>query len=669
MTLQVPSNGWFVSLAVALAACSNRSDSEPRPEFSSEDSPSSHAATDDAPDGKDGDGLDPSESTESDPDPEDHGCPAQQAFIEGVLDDECGACHGPRADPVVVPGFSYVNEIEVLVGSGKIVMGDSQNSQLFQLIADGAMPPNEAPLSLEFVERLETFIDTCEFCPESRSRIFASKCSSPQPPLSDPNPLLEEADVIAAMLDDLLLVEPDDRPFTRYLSCAHLSNQGYPPELLFDYQEALNKLVNSTSLETDVQAIVPIDGTYDTVFRIDLTNYGYDQPVVADAFDKVVGSESVAFELQTVEFDDKWQLMTRGSAYGYTPNLSDANAFDLVEGTEDFIPFLSCDAFIEIVARTDDSPFSSGVYYDLIESPAALRGRGVGDSLEEHLGFSFAEELAAGTVERAGVSTSIVTRDDMLAQWLEAGSGRDVWLRCDFDGDDTPEENPRNNPIDILDACDRQAIMYGLPNGLFAYFIAGENGQRLDSIEGAIFGDPRLIRENGDNVPPLSCMGCHSSQILRPIGDEIRALYADGSGNATIPEDVVLALYPSQEAFMNRIDESTARFMAAFVPIGGFNQDTVQSACLDFRGDVDVLRGSSELGLSDDALDFDDLPAELAPWRQDTSVTRDTWERLFLVSACRVGLADPGFCEGTFAGVDDVANDEQRFHELLGAAF
>jgi len=645
-------------LLVLTTACRDPGESQGDDEGTSGPTGGNDDALPMATDSTDGPLDDDDEETSNGDDTGDINCGLEETYIEGLLDERCGGCHGPAADPPRVDGYTYVNDIQQLVGTGKIVIGDAEGSRLYQRIENGSMPLEGEPLSQADVGRIRTFIESCEVAPV------------PPPANCAPNPFLSEDDVIGAMRADIQgeVEREEDREFTRYLSCAHLSNQGVCGEDLDRYRDSVNKLLNSTSVEARITPVTVVEGTYGSVFRINLEDYGYDRPVVADAFNKIIDldNDAVAFELaEDVQFNDKWELASRGSAYGYPCDLADDDCGDLVDEAQDFIPYMLCDAFIEIASRTDDSDFVSGVYYDMIEAPADLVG------LEALLNFSFDDELAAEEVVRAGVTTSNATRNEVLVQWLQAQAGEDVWTRCDFDGNEVGEDL-RNNPLDILNECDNQAIMYNLPNDLFAFFMVDENEIRIDAIDSNDFGDPRLaFDKGGDNIALLSCHGCHGGTIMRPAVDSVRAIYDAGDGNVAINEQDVRDIYPELDAFQGVLDDSEDKYLVA---LGNAevqpDRDTIQTHYLGFRGEVLPLRAASELALSENQFEgvIGDCNDALAGLGSGQDVTRDRWESFYLACACDAGIVEPDFCAGVLGGVDDVAVDEANFAAIFDAA-
>src|SRR4029077_7538153 len=65
-----------------------------------------------------------------------------KAAAENVLAANCGQCHGPAlTEQQAQAGMNYINDIDKLVSTGKIVPLDSAGSRVVQRMVKGEMPP------------------------------------------------------------------------------------------------------------------------------------------------------------------------------------------------------------------------------------------------------------------------------------------------------------------------------------------------------------------------------------------------------------------------------------------------------------------------------------------------------------------------------------------------
>src|SRR5260370_15375415 len=62
---------------------------------------------------------------------------------QAVLKTHCARCHGP--DGVTKGGFGYVLDRDRLVARAKVVPGQPDESELYQRVRDGEMPPAKQP--------------------------------------------------------------------------------------------------------------------------------------------------------------------------------------------------------------------------------------------------------------------------------------------------------------------------------------------------------------------------------------------------------------------------------------------------------------------------------------------------------------------------------------------
>jgi hypothetical protein len=102
-------------------------------------------------------------------------------------------------------------------------------------------------------------------------------------------------ELYATIASDLARLDAEDAPFTRYLSLANQANADGCGPVLDGARAALDKLVNSVSLNTRLTEPIPID-VNETLYRIDLRDYGWDRAIAvdgasfADAWEAIIAS-------------------------------------------------------------------------------------------------------------------------------------------------------------------------------------------------------------------------------------------------------------------------------------------------------------------------------------------------------------------------------------------
>ena len=110
-----------------------------------------------------------------------------------------------------------------------------------------------------------------------------------------PRPFVTAAEELAAMRDDLETLPESSRRFVRYFNLTHLYNAGVPDAELTSHRLALSKLINFLSRSASIQRPVAINAPLDTIFRINLVDYGWD-----------VGEDQVKDSTSTLFFKVDW---------------------------------------------------------------------------------------------------------------------------------------------------------------------------------------------------------------------------------------------------------------------------------------------------------------------------------------------------------------------------
>src|SRR4051812_31112793 len=81
---------------------------------------------------------------------------------------------------------------------------------------------------------------------------------------------------------DLARLDADDRSFARYLTLADRARVLGCGAALDGERAALNKLINSVSINAVVQSLVPIDADQ-TIYRLDLRDFDWNRPIAVGA--------------------------------------------------------------------------------------------------------------------------------------------------------------------------------------------------------------------------------------------------------------------------------------------------------------------------------------------------------------------------------------------------
>jgi mono/diheme cytochrome c family protein len=462
-----------------------------------------------------------------------------------VLRSRCAGCHG--GDGNAKGGFGFVLDRDRLISRGKVVPGRSVESEVYQRVRDGEMPPKK-PLDDDEREALQAWID-------AGAPPFGAKVASPAP--------LSPADVQRLVLADLRALDPRHRRFARYLSLAPLAAAHVAPEDLERHRHALAKLLNSLSWHPHLTRPTPLDPGA-TVFRVDLRDYKW----AARSWDRLAAAYP-------------YRLGEEGEASRVAAELAACDR-----------PLLRADWFLATASRP---PF----YQDFLQLPNTDR------ALERILQVDVLQDLQDDNAVRAGFNGSGVSRNNRVIERHDAAFGA-YWRSYDF-SDNFDRQNIFQRPLGPSPgaAAFQHAggeIIFNLPNGLQGYMLVDGGGRRIDKGPGDIVSDPkrpdRLV-ETG-----VSCMSCHSKGLL-PKDDQIRA-HVQKNRDAFTAADraAILALYVPSVKFRNLMARDLERFAAALKALGVpvTDIDPIEVAVLRHEAVLDLPTAAGEIGLTPEEL-------------------------------------------------------------------
>jgi hypothetical protein len=236
------------------------------------------------------------------------------------------------------------------------------------------------------------------------------------------------------------------------------------------------------------------------------------------------------------------------------------------------------------------------------------------------------QDAAGLRVVRAGITDSGVSNSNRVVERHRSPYGA-YWKSHDFP-DNVGEHNIFQHPLDFQRAGGE--IIFNLPNGLQAYMLVNQRGERLDQAPTNIVfnkGGSRAEIRNG-----LSCMSCHANGV-RLLTDDVRATLT------ALPEydhQYAASLYPENNVLKEVLAADQARFEAALrktgvqpggEPIGELSERYAKS--------IDASAAASELGLTKD--EFAKRLAQSEFLRQlglgalssGGTVKRDAWEDVY----------------------------------------
>jgi hypothetical protein len=468
---------------------------------------------------------------------------AQQA--RDVLNNHCQRCHS--ADGKAKGGFDYVTQLDRLVARNKVVPGRPVESEVFQKVRDGDMPPRSQKTrpSKDELAILERWI--------------AAGASSGRSTTA--RRFLTEGDVVRAIRADLDGLPERQRRFFRYFTLAALSNAGRADEELDTLRHGLAKLVNCLSWQPRITRPVAVDEAA-LLYRIDLRDYKWN----ARQWDKLV------------------------AAYPYRVPDGSPAAKDNGTQTGSEQPYLRADWFVATASRAP-------LYYDLLQMPGTDRG------LERLLQVDVPANIQEESIVRAGFNGSGVSKNNRVLERHDAGYGA-YWRTYDF-SDNTERQNIFDHPLGPSPGpngfvpAGGEAIFH-LPNGLHGYLLLDGNGRRVDRASVDIVSDPQ--RPDRAVEAGLSCMACHARGFL-PKADQVRAHVLKNA--AAFPREqveAVKALYSKDTRFRGLLDEDNERYLKALAETGVSKDgaEPINAITLRYEAVVDLVSAAAEAGLKPD---------------------------------------------------------------------
>jgi hypothetical protein len=236
------------------------------------------------------------------------GCAEVPLAAQEVLEDRCGACHGPGSP--AYNGFDDATDAQGLIDDGWVIAGDADASPIFIQIYADTMPTQAGggPLSDEEKGIIQQWI-TCgaDDWGITGGNDGARGFIAPE--------LLFEA----ALADALIQVDRDDQPLARYFSLVSMYNGGVPTDRIELYATAVSKGVWNlteaigapTPVAIDIEGTTLSDGTVLNIadglgdkllFRIDEEDFDWD-----NADDDVdVWEEMMKLYPFAIQYDDEF---------------------------------------------------------------------------------------------------------------------------------------------------------------------------------------------------------------------------------------------------------------------------------------------------------------------------------------------------------------------------
>ncbi len=485
------------------------------------------------------------------------------AKVFAVFQEHCAQCHqNDRLKGNRIAGsFANILDLEALVREPHLIrQGEPDASPLYQALLDRHRPVDLTRMggtaswpTPDDIQTVRTWIS------ESDKR---SKPCKPDQVIAAPE--------IAKLIDAAALVAGEVAAReTRVVSLAHFANACATPEEMKGYRDGAAKLFNSLSWGARPVALMPLDEAQ-TLLSFKLSDLGW--------------------------VDEHWDALARAEPRGTALDLSGK----LVNPGAHPRPIRA-----DWLAHAATQP---PFYAELLGLPPTLL------DTERLLGINRESEFAGNRVMRAGVATSTVTLGPRIIERFNVATRR-LWVAYDFSEPTNPARDPFARPLGgirgIPDAYqfkpDAGRLMFGLPNGFFAYAALDGDGRRVDPLPNrADFDAPGL---HSGSVAGLACLSCHQVG-LQPFNEGLRAHV--GSDKFVAPREIkdkTLSIYAPSSDWVRVLDEDAYRYRRAQIQAGidpdGTNHDldTVAALARRYNLSVDLATAAAELGVAPNALD------------------------------------------------------------------
>ena len=471
---------------------------------------------------------------------------AQQAYA--IFERNCLNCHGEHG--------AFTEEIVIdytaLIETGAVVPRKPGASELYQRLIEKRlerrMPLGQPPLTPAAVDTI-------------RRWILADAPNWADTPESD-SPFITPKEMLESIEKHVNSLAPFDRTYARYFTMTHLYNAGERAEALHAYQRALSKLVNSLSWGREVTIPQAIDPE-ETVFYIDLRDYEWE-----------IGTNRWTQIEQMYPYSIEFNAPTQTNLH--------EKLTDLREAMNCEVPFVHVDWFLATASLPP-------LYHDILDLPATDR------ELEDRLEVNVVENLrnAAGKrVWRAGFNDSGVSNNNRVVERHVSRYGA-YWKSYDFAGS-VDTQYIFTNPLSFTH--DGGEVVFNLPNGLQAYYLADAGGRRLDAAPIDIVSNPAASDPTVRNG--LSCIGCHT-EGMKTFEDQVRGV-VEKNPNPPYDKARALSLYVDKATMDGFIDVDTNRYRQSLEAAGGIfgGIEPIQRFHEAFHAPLDIAHAAAVVGLT-----------------------------------------------------------------------
>jgi len=545
-----------------------------------------------------------------------------KAAAENVLASNCGQCHGPQLlVKDAQAGMNYINDIDELVKTGKIVPLDAAGSRIIQRMVKGEMPPftTGRTVTTADINIVSEYINNPRFWPDVAGQV--ADCS-------DKGQFVDNDQLYQDINQDLRTQDADDRVFLRYISVSNRFTAGVCADALDKDRDAMTKMLNMLSIETRIVTPEPVNPD-ETLYRIDIRDLKWDR----------------AISVNGTAFADVWEAIATNNPYAV--ELVGDDADDAKADTATAFPVMFSDQMMDVA-------IIGNLYYAIIDVDVA---QPLGDFILNVLDVDVDQNTLDEEQIRAGTTQSRISRQDRLVQRDDIGVRLGaLWQSFDFE--DNANESIFEDPFGFTPGG-TEAI-FTLPNGMLGFIIADAND--------VIVEDSDILLDTNQNnfraVTAVSCSNCHATGFI-PVIDEVRDIAVANARDIGLDRDEVeqlQSIYVSPAEFARQATEDSEQFYqgalrkADLAVQGG---DPVSNVFIRFDSqDMTINDVAGDLGVTADQLlnDLNDLDPTLAVLKRGT-VDRDDFTAVFVNSLCiessiLENQPDVAVCDAALAALD-----------------
>ncbi|MFN3150338.1 c-type cytochrome domain-containing protein [Bremerella sp.] len=468
--------------------------------------------------------------------PEDSKLAAQ---VKEIFRSRCLECHGGSA----VQGGVDVMKVAELRDMEYAAPGEPDDSLLYQVLLeedeDARMPLGQPALNADEIALVRKWI--VSGAKDFPTDVAGTAGNSKDDQYREPDYLFEQ------ILMHQRSLPLEDRYFIRYFSSHHLLVGGATREELKRQRDALFKTLNHLSYQKQLVYPEVVNEDVETLFAVDLRKLSWHRTVAK--------SESNSDGAQSLNNHDLLLL-----EYPYAIIYEASQTYDLV--AQEYVrpskmirpvPYLRIDWFCSTATLPP-------LYHDLLQLPQTL------DELERDLGIDSEDNVEQRIAKRAGMAVSGVSRNNRAVERhpYEHGS---YWKSIDYISS-KGSDNIFIDPIHLIGTGGE--MIFNLPNGMQAYYIADAAGGRLDFAPTSIVTD--RLAEDKTVRNGLSCIRCHD-RGMKAFKDDVRPAVELISGSGQIDKRSALELYPPHKQMDELIQADQERFLSSVEKLLGHSQE------------------------------------------------------------------------------------------------